>query len=547
MGSALRAVRALLLLLGFYVVGLVMLGGLGLVDWLLVEDGLHGLAGLKIIFLTLVVAVPIMQGMFALRGPRFEPPADGLRVDEHQEPRLWAAVRRLAEQTGTRAPDEIYLVPAVNAAVYEEARLLGLLRGRRVLLVGLPLLSGLDEAQLISVLAHEFGHYSNSDTRLGAINRRGFEQMSHTVSTLMRRSAAKVEDERTKGEEKEARRVAKGKAAREVNTGSAGRSYRLAAKPFLWYGKFYVRSMRGTMRRQEYAADLAAARIAGRAATASALREVPVLDAAFDFYMQSYASLGANAGLLPPQGEVYGGLHRLLEARSAELDELRRGLPREERSAYDTHPPIADRVARVERLPDDGRAAGAAGPALGLLDHPAAAFAALEQVALTPEALKMRRTADWGQLVHESMTTYAGGAAQPLRKAVREVTGADGSFDSVLAAIDGGALWQVADRLPKSAQAAAAKGRAAREFVRPRLHGLLRDLTVAELIARGGAHFELSWTDSALLRLHDASEEQLARALDAAVADVPDTSALRELLHLVPAGPADGGRERETI
>ncbi|MFJ8827974.1 M48 family metallopeptidase [Streptomyces sp. NPDC102467] len=540
--------RALVLLLGFYLVGLVLLGALGAVDWWLVVDGGHGIAALKIVFLSLVVGVPIVQGMFAVRSPRFEPPADGLRVDERQEPRLWAAVRRLAEQTGTRAPDEIYLVPAVNAAVYEKSRLLGLFTGRRVLLVGMPLLSGLDEAQLISVLAHEFGHYSNADTRLGAINRRGFEQISRTVSALMRRSAAKVDDERVKAEQKEARRIAKGKSARQINTGSAGLSYRLAAKPFLWYGMFYVRSMRGTMRRQEYAADLAAAHIAGRAATASALREVPALDTAFGFYMQSYASLGANAGLLPPQGEVYGGLHHLLEARSAELDELRRALPREERSAYDTHPPIADRVARIEQLPDDGRAAGTAGPALGLLADPAAAFAALEQASLTPEALAMRRAADWAQLVHESMTTYADGAAQPLRRAVREVTGADGSFDSVLAAIDAGALWQVADRLPKSAQAAAAKGRAAREFVRPRLHSLLRDLTVAELIARGGAHFEVSWSDPALLRLHDASAEQLTRALDDAVADVPDTTGLRQLLN--PAGLAGSTKdtkERESI
>ncbi|MFJ9036859.1 M48 family metallopeptidase [Streptomyces sp. NPDC102406] len=545
MGSALRAVRALVLLLGFYLVGLVLLGALGAADWWLVADGGHGIAALKVVFLSLVVGVPIMQGMFAVRGPRFEPPADGLRVEEHQEPRLWAVVRRLAEQTGTRAPDEIYLVPAVNAAVHEESRLLGLFTGRRVLLVGMPLLSGLDEAQLVSVLAHEFGHYSNADTRLGAINRRGFEQISRTVSTLMLRSAAKVDDERVKAEQKEARRVAKGKSARQVHTGSAGLSYRLAAKPFIWYGMFYVRCMRGTMRRQEYAADLAAARIAGRAATASALRETPVLDTAFGFYMRSYASLGARAGLLPPQGEVYGGLHHFLEARSDELDELRRALPHEELSPYDTHPPVADRVTRIEQLPDDGRAAVTADPALGLLDDPAAAFAALEQASLTSEALRMRRAGDWAQLVHESMATYADGATQPLRQAVREVTGADGSFDSVLAAIDAGALWQVADRLPKSAQAAAATGRAAREFVRPRLYDLLRDLTVTELIARGGAHFELSWSDAALLRLHDASEEQLTRALDAAVADVPDTTGLRELPHL--AGAADGTRERESI
>ncbi|WP_343244798.1 M48 family metalloprotease [Streptomyces sp. SID14478] len=521
--------RALVLLLGFYLIGFVMLGALGAFDWWIIAGG-HGGAGAKLLFLTVIVAVPILQGMFAVRGPRFEPPADGLRVDERQEPRLWAAVRDLAEQTGTRAPGEIYLVPHVNAAVYEKSRLLGLLPGRRVLLIGAPLLTGLDEAQLIGVLAHEFGHYSNADTRLGAINRRGFEQISRTVGTLLGRSAAKVSAERAKAEEKQAKRLAKGKSAREVNTGYAGASYRIAARPFVWYGMFYVRVMRGTMRRQEYAADLAAVRIAGRTATASALREIPVLDAAFGFYFDSYATLGAGAGLLPPQGEVYGGLRHLLAARSAELDELRRQLPEEEPSPYDTHPPIADRVARIEQLPDDGRVHAASGPALALLGDPAAAFAALEQASLTPEALGMRRTADWPQLVHESMAAYADRSAEPLRQAVRDVSGGDGSLDATLTAIESGALWQIAERLPKSQEAQAATGRAAREFARPRLRGMLSDLTATELIARGAAHFELSWTDSAVLRLPDAHAEDLLRALDAAVADVPDTSGLRRLL-----------------
>ncbi|WP_317453314.1 M48 family metallopeptidase [Streptomyces xanthii] len=521
--------RALVLLLGFYLVGLVLLGALGALDWWIIGGG-HGGAALKIVVVSVIVAIPIVQGMFAVRSPRFEPPADGLRVDEHQEPRLWATVRRLAEETGTRAPGEIYLVPRVNAAVYEESRLLGLFPGRRVLLIGAPLLTGLDEAQLIGVLAHEFGHYSHSDTRLGAISRRGFEQISRTVGTLLERSAAKQAGEREKAEAKEAKRVAKGKKAREVSAGSAGITFRLAARPFIWYGQFYVRVMRGTMRRQEYAADLAAARIAGRDATASALREIPVLDSAFDFYMDAYATLGAQAGLLPPHGEVYGGLGRLLDARSGELDVLRGELPDEEPSPYDTHPPIADRVARIEALPDDGRRAHTAGPALGLLADPAAAFAALEQASLTPRALGLRRAEDWPHLVHEAMASYTDASAEPLRQAVREATGGDGSLASVLAAIEAGALWQLAERLPKSQEAASATGRAAREFARPRLHAMLRDLLVTELIASGAARFELSWTGPATLHLPEGQGARLQPALEAAVADVPNTSGVRDLL-----------------
>ncbi|MZD05367.1 M48 family metalloprotease [Streptomyces sp. SID5785] len=529
MGSTLRALRALVLLLGFYLVGLVLLGALGALDWWIIGGGHFG-AALKIVVVSGIVAIPILRGMFAVRSPRFEPPADGLRVEEHQEPRLWAAVRRLAEQAGTRGPDEIYLVPHVNAAVYEQVRLLGLFPGRRVLLLGAPLLTGLDEAQLTGVLAHEFGHYAHADPRLGAIDRRGFERISLTVGTLMGASDARRADELRRSEAKQAARLAKGKSVRQVGAGSAGISFRLAARPFLWYGSFYVRVMRGSMRRQEYAADLAAARIAGRDATASALREIPVLDAAFDLYMSAYATLGVRAGLLPPQGEVYGGLGRLLDARSGELDALRAELPDEQPSGYDTHPPIAERVARIEQLPDDGRGRHAAGPALGLLVDPAAAFTALEQAALTSQALGLRRAADWPQLVHESMTVYATGSAEPLRQAVREATGGDGSADSVLAAIEAGALWQLAERLPRSPQAAAATGRAARELARPQLRDMLSHLVVGELIARGRAHFELSWTGSAVLRLAEDRSAPLEEALDAAVADVPDTAPLRGLL-----------------
>ncbi|WP_369273087.1 hypothetical protein AB5J55_26860 [Streptomyces sp. R11] len=58
--------------------------------------------------------------MFALRTPKDEP-LPGLPVTEQQEPALWAAVRTLAEETGTRVPDEIVLTSDVNAAVAEDA------------------------------------------------------------------------------------------------------------------------------------------------------------------------------------------------------------------------------------------------------------------------------------------------------------------------------------------------------------------------------------------------------------------------------------------
>ncbi|MCF6525011.1 M48 family metalloprotease [Streptomyces sp. JJ36] len=522
MGATLRAVRALVLLAGFYLLGFALLGGLAALDWAVAG---HGSAALKIWVISALVAIPIVKGMFALRPPEDEEP-DGIRVTEDQEPALWALVRSLAEQTGTRAPDEIYLVPEVNAAVSEESRLLGLRPGKRRLLVGLPLLTGLDEAQLTSVLAHEFGHYSNHDTRLSAITRRGWTQVVRTVAALQERSNKKRSAEEAKQEKKQAARVAKGKKAREVDAGAAGLTYRLAALPFKGYGHLYLRATRGTMRRQEYAADLAAARIAGRDATASALREIPLLSSAFGFYMDSYATLGARAGLLPPRGEVFGGLRHLLAARSAELDELRRGVPEEDPSPYDTHPPIADRVARIEQLPEDGRSHDGARPALALLTDAGRSLAELEDVALTPEARKLERAADWPALVHTSLTRYAAASAEPLAQAARDLHGGDGSLPKVLDALDAGLLH----RLASSDDTDASSAHEHRDGVRDQVRGALQALTVGHLEAHGQARWELSWTEAATLRLPEGYEAALDTALDAAVADTPDTRPLRHLL-----------------
>lgn len=148
---------------------------------------------------------------------------------------------------------------------------------------------------------------------------------------------------------------------------------------------------------------------------------------------------------------------------------------------------------------------------------------------LTPEALRLRRV-DWPELVHESMTVYAEQSAQGFSAVVGEVTGSDGSLTATLDAIDAGALWQIADRLPKSDEARAATGRAAREFARPRLRAGLLQLTGGEFVRQGRARWQLSWTDSATLKLPEGYEETLPAALDAAVADVPDTEPLRKLL-----------------
>ncbi|MFJ6488409.1 M48 family metallopeptidase [Streptomyces californicus] len=577
MGPTPRAARALVLLAGFYLLGLFLLAALAAADW---AAAVHtpGPFALKVFIVSAVLALPIVRGMFMLRTPPYED-VPGVRVDESREPRLWQTVRDIAQQVGTRAPDEILLTGDVNAAVSEDSRLLGLAGGTRRLRIGLPLMTGLSESGLRAVLAHEMGHYGNADTRLAAVSERGRVHVLRTIAHFEERAGAKVSKERARQEKKAAAAVAKGRKAKEVDTTGTGVTYRAMARLYTAYGKFYLRATLSGSRRAEFAADVAAARIAGRDATSSALREIPVIDAAHDFYLNCYATLGVEAGLLPPPGEFLGGFRHLLAARHAELDALRGELPTEPVSPYDSHPPIAERVARIEALPDDGRASDPVRPSLSLLADADRSFAAVEETVLTPAALGLRRL-DWPELVHAAMSVQTERSAQRFGALAlgtaggedtspRGTDGGDGTpghgadarpgagagadrtsrpeadpegdgagaatLGALLDAIDAGALWRIAERLPRSAEAAAAHGRAAREFARPQLRAGLSQLVSAEYLRQGRARWQLSWAESAALELPYGHVDELPAALEAAVADRPDTGPLRALLEPVAA------------
>lgn len=551
MGATLRALRALVLLLGFYLLSLVLLAVLVGVDVVAFRWG-HGPAMLKLGFVTVLLAVPVVQGMFMLRTPKGED-GPGIDVTEAAEPRLWALVREVAAAAGTRAPDRIRLTGEVNAAVSEDPRLLGLLPGPRRLYLGVPLLTGLTEARLRAVLAHEYGHFTGGDTRLSALVVRGRVQLGRVIEQFHERADGKVAAERAKQEQARARRVARGKKAKQVDTSGSGATYRMMAAVYTQYAKLYLRASLSTARGQEFAADQVAARIAGRDTMAATLREIPVLSVSHGFYLDSYATLGLGARLLPPRGEFFGGFGALLAARAEELEGLRARLPENPASPYDSHPPIAERVRRIEALPADGRADEATGPALALLTDPARTLAALEDAVLTDEVLRYGRAPGWPELLNTSMASGLSTAQTPLHQALAARTGQPATLAALLEVVDAGGLWQLAEQLPLSAEAKAARGRAFREFARPVLRRSLRTMVLAEFSARSLLSWDFSWSEPAAVRLpgalpaaadgdgrssekspDESSEKSLEAALDAALADHPDTTALRALLPSAP-------------
>ncbi|MEU1602581.1 M48 family metallopeptidase [Micromonospora matsumotoense] len=251
MKTWLQAVLSVVLFVGFYVfaVGLVVaLGAFGMgygTDW----DGSGTrefrpfLVGAAIaLFLALVFAL----GRVIAQRPT--PPA-GILLSPEQAPELWRIVRDLATRMSTREPDDIRLTAGANAAVTEEARLLGLLPGRRTVILGLPLLPAYTVDQVRAVLAHEMGHFSGRHTRSVRTAHRArmmiVETVRHTTDGVLRA----------------------------VLSGCA---------------RLFVAVMQGISRQMEYEADRYAVAVSGRDAMVTALREIRMLSTGWDEYLERH-------------------------------------------------------------------------------------------------------------------------------------------------------------------------------------------------------------------------------------------------------------------
>lgn len=143
---------ALALVVGFYVLAVALIAALVFV--IIVSSAVWTV--LCALLAALVAALVFSVSRFkpvVPAGPSFP-------VDPERQPEFWALVRDVAGEAGSRPPDEITLVSVADLALLEDAQFLGLRRGRRVLLIGIPVLGGLSIAQLRATLVQEFARDS---------------------------------------------------------------------------------------------------------------------------------------------------------------------------------------------------------------------------------------------------------------------------------------------------------------------------------------------------------------------------------------------------
>jgi Zn-dependent protease with chaperone function len=514
-----RALQIVALLLGFYALCVLLIAGLIVLDVLAVKASDH-VPGLGRFVAVLVVAtigacVIVLRGVFvSTRVRRRHLP--GIVVSRTDEPALWQRVVDLARAAGTRPPREIRLAPDVNAAVMENAHLVGLLPGKRRMIIGVPLLLSLPLPQFDAVIGHELGHYSGRDVRLGPLTARTRQSV---LSAL---------------------RAVHGKKKAPKKPGK--RQYRLRwpghqvfAAIFTAYANLVFTATYAAGRRQELAADRFAVSIAGRENAAAALREIPVIDASYDFYLDRYVGAGLAVGLLPPPSQVLGGFGDFIgdPRRSSEMSELR-DAPREETAhKYDSHPPTSERVAAILALPDDGRGLDeSAVRAVSLLADPDRVLTAVG-VSLLGDQAAGKTTADWETIARAVGVTSAKERARPLVDVVGSLIGRPPRVADLLDLVDAGRLDEVLDKIPPSeaARRTKATGRAAREFAKTALGSMLGGWAVTDLIQGGRVSIRHDWSQvSGEPVMPDGLGEALDKGIEAVIAMDPEAAPLREAL-----------------
>src|SRR5262249_9605196 len=120
---------------------------------------------LIVIFVSVSIGA-MVRGLFSRRADL----APGPELDLVKLPDLRRAVSEVAQRIGTRPADVVYVTPGAQIAVFERGGVVKQLAGRRqrCLILGVATLEGLSIRPFKSILAHEYGHFSNRDTAGGA-------------------------------------------------------------------------------------------------------------------------------------------------------------------------------------------------------------------------------------------------------------------------------------------------------------------------------------------------------------------------------------------
>lgn len=274
---------------------------------------------LIIVIVGLSMAWSILKSMFARAGSG----SFGLTKTEQDCPRLHQTVRAVAERVATRPVDQIYLAPGSEIGVHQEGRgpfgVFGV--KRRVLTLGMSTMRYLSVSELKAILAHEYAHFSHSDTF--------YSRFIYQVTLSIEQALTGM-----------------GQAGGKLNY----------ANPFywalLWYYRAYSLLAAGFSRSREFLADRMAVSLYGKDAFIQGLTKVATEGTFFDktMFNSTRGLLAENKSFL----NMYEALqsYREDESASALRKEVSDEVLKQHSSLFASHPAFAERLDAVAAFPN---------------------------------------------------------------------------------------------------------------------------------------------------------------------------------------------------
>jgi Zn-dependent protease with chaperone function len=483
-----RALLAIALLVGVYVtwlIGIVVLAGI-VVGFVLLAVVLYsghggGLVGYSIGFAfgAAVALAGLVRGTILIgRASRKQQRNSGsVKISDADSPEVWRLVRGLAAEVGSQPPDEVRLTLQVNAAVTEQSRLFGLLPGRRCLYLGLPLLATLTVLELRALLGHEFGHYQGKHTRMGTVTYRAYLTLDN-IDNSLRDTYGNLPHSRL--------------------------FTALVYRGFVAYARLYARVSFAVRRQQEFEADQAAVRTAGRQAVVDALRSITALGPVWDRFVTCYLDPTSVAGYVPTDPVAVFAIMLSDAGCRRQLNELKLIDPADEpRPQFATHPSLAERLAALTTEPDTEAPIVEEERAPSTWQYPAPEILRIIRSELLPHCVDSPSAVSTQQWIDQAARALAPhpptrlllDAAADAQRLPRE----SASLNTILNALEAGHARQLAYQL------AGVTIEPHNETDAPRYVGQLCEALFGVvshgLVEAGCAHWRICWTGPSQLRI----------------------------------------------
>jgi Zn-dependent protease with chaperone function len=343
--TLLARLYALALIVGlvlFYLsIPFIVFGLLGTTALLVYLIFLGGRIPIKLVILIVIFG---LAAAWAVLKSLFSKPASGafgLPKSAAECPRLYQVIDEVAHRVDTDPVHEIYVAPGSEIGVHQEGRgpfgLFGV--KSRVLTLGLAAMRFLTVSELKAILAHEYAHFSHSDTFYA----RFIYQVHISIGQAL------------------------------WGMGQAG-GYLNYGNPFYWFLYLYYKSYSllsaGFSRSREFLADRMASSLYGSDVFADALIKVSTDGARFE--KSIWENIPNQLATQKDFANIYESTHEsaagdlTTEKRSAEYEKLLA----ETGSLFAQHPTIADRLDAVAELPTADKKDSSS--ALGLFNDSAA-------------------------------------------------------------------------------------------------------------------------------------------------------------------------------